>query len=279
MKVRVFSLLLVAAVVLLSLSLHGCAPASKTTRAGDSRRTLRVLFVGNSYTIYNDLPWVTSQLSLSAGVDRPLEVKSVSLMGATLKEHWDDGFALKEIRDDGPWDYVVLQGQSLKPIVDPEELREYSLLFDKEIKAAGARTILFVTWARRAHPEQQPVINTVYEDVARETGATLAPVGPAWQDALEADPNIPLYRNDVDNHPAEAGTYLAACVIYSIIYRKSPEGLTAEITDRGMSRHEFDPVGDALKNVKKEPFTIPEAQARMLQRVAWAAVERAGSGV
>src|SRR5690348_15112775 len=125
MRVRNFSLLLDAIVFPLTLSLHGCASASKTTRAGDSRHTLRVLFVGNSYTIYNDLPWVTSQLSLSSDVDRPLEVKSISLMGATLKEHWDDGFALKAIRDDGPWDYVVLQGQSLMPLADPEELREY----------------------------------------------------------------------------------------------------------------------------------------------------------
>lgn len=278
MRVRACSLLLVAIVFPLALSLQGCAPASKSTHARDSRRTLRVLFVGNSYTIYNDLPWVTSQLSLSSGVDRPLEVKSVALMGATLKEHWDDGFALKEIRDDGPWDYVVLQGQSLQPLVAPEVLREYARRFDGEIKAAGARTILFVTWARHAHPEQQPAINSVYEDVARATGAALAPVGPAWQDALSADPSLPLYHDDPDDHPAAAGTYLAACVIYSTIYRRSPEGLTGEITARGMSRHEFDPVGNALENVKKEPFTIPEAQAQMLQRTAWAAVQRAGSG-
>jgi hypothetical protein len=278
MRVRAFSLLLVAVVVFIALSLQGCSPASNRTQAGDSRRKLRVLFIGNSYTIYNDLPWVTSQLSLSSGMDRPLEVKSVALMGATLKEHWDDGFALKEIRDGGPWDYVVLQGQSLQPIIAPEVLSEYARRFDGEIKAAGAKTILFVTWARHAHPEQQPAINSVYEGVARETGAALAPVGPAWQDALEADPNLMLYRNDADDHPAAAGTYLAACVIYSTIYRRSPEGLTAEISDRGMSRHEFDPVGNALENVKKEPFIIPEAQARMLQRTAWAAVERAGSG-
>src|SRR3954470_9161456 len=126
MSVRAFSLLLIAVVLLLALSLQGCAPAPKTTRAGDSRRTLRVLFVGNSYTIYNDLPWVTSQLSLSSGVDRPLEMKSIALMGATLEEHWDDGFALKEIRDDGPWDYVVLQGQSIKPLIDPDELKDYA---------------------------------------------------------------------------------------------------------------------------------------------------------
>src|SRR3954465_6291413 len=133
MRFRAFSVLLVALVFLFTLSSQSCAPTSKTTRAVDSRHTLRVLFVGNSYTIYNDLPWVTSQLSLSSGTDRPLEVKSVSLMGATLKEHWDDGFALKAIRDDGPWDYVVLQGQSLRPLIDPEELRESVRLFDKEI--------------------------------------------------------------------------------------------------------------------------------------------------
>src|SRR5437763_14255084 len=93
--------------------------ALRRPAAATLRPSLRVLFVGNSYTLYNDLPWVTEQLALSDPGAKPIHAESVAMMGASLKEHWDDGFALKKIRDDGPWDYVVLQEQSHKPLNDP----------------------------------------------------------------------------------------------------------------------------------------------------------------
>lgn len=263
------------AVCLLTLPVSHDYP---TYRAPDRNapRSIRVLFVGNSYTLYNDLPWVTSVLSFSAPGARPLEVSSVAMMGATLKEHWEDGFALKRISE-GPWDYVVLQGQSQRPMTDPEEIRKYARLFDREIKAAGAKTVLFATWARRDRPEQQPVIDEVYGGLARELGAELAPVGAAWQSALAARPDLILYRDDADNHPTAAGTYLTACVIFSTIYGRSPEGLTREITDKGMRRHRFDPPPRVLKEIKGEPFELPEGDALALQRAAWDALRAAGA--
>lgn len=276
MKLRHLRPAIVATVCLLAASLQLSSSISGSP-AATPRRAVRVLFVGNSYTIYNDLPWVTEQLVRSAGEARPLEAESVSMMGATLKEHWLDGFALKRIREGGPWDYVVLQGQSRMPLTDPEGMNEYALRFDAEIKAAGARTVLFVTWSRHEHPEQQASITAVYERLARETGAMTAPVGPAWHSALEESPALRLYRDDADNHPTAAGTYLAACVIYSTLYGKSPEGLTAEISDAGMGRHQFDPAGDALKAVKEEPFALSSSEALFLQRKAWALARPAGA--
>ncbi len=121
---------IIKAFLLLSLCfvLHAVAncPALRSSQAGPPRRSVRVLFVGNSYTAYNDLPWVTKQLALSVPGTKPLEVASVALMGATLKEHWEDGFALRRIREGGPWDYVVLQGQSRMPLTNPEEMNEYA---------------------------------------------------------------------------------------------------------------------------------------------------------
>lgn len=271
---------IIKALLLLSLSLALLAatfgPVPRSSQAGPPRRSVRVLFVGNSYTAYNDLPWVTKQLALSIPGAKPLEVASVALMGATLKEHWEDGFALKRIREEGPWDYVILQGQSQRPLADPEEMKEYARLFDREIKAAGARTVLLVTWARREHPEQQAAITDVYAGLARELGARLAPVGPAWQAALAASPGLTLHRDDADNHPTAAGTYLSACVIYATLYGKSPEGATGEITDEGMGRHRFDLSGPALREIKGEPFKLAGDEALLLQRTAWDEVRRAG---
>jgi hypothetical protein len=255
-----------------ALILLASVPGTNQSASNVARphKNLRVLFIGNSYTIYNDLPWVTKQLALSAQPARPLETGIVAMMGATLQEHWNDGTALRQLKQDGPWDYVVLQEQSMRGLENPEAMREYALLFDQEIKKAGAQTILFIPWAHREHPEQQVGIIDAYMSLAQEMDATVAPVGPSWQTALRYKPQMPLYKHDADSHPAAAGSYLAACVLYATIYGSTPEGVTAEITDQGMVRHEFDPLRE---DVKEEPFSLSGSDARFLQRTAWWSVK------
>jgi len=239
--------------------------------AATLRPSLRVLFVGNSYTLYNDLPWVTEQLALSDPGAKPIQAESVAMMGATLKEHWNDGFALKRIREGGPWDFVVLQEQSQRPLADPVEMSKYASLFDHEIDLAGAKTVLLATWSPRGHPEKQAAITDVYARLARELDAKLAPVGPAWQSALASEPSLTLYRNDADSHPTSAGTYLAACVLYSTLYGRSPAGLTREV-----KRPDADPI---TARVEEEPFALSEAESSLLQRVAWDAARSADGEV
>lgn len=264
----------VMAICLMALVMSHDAAIRRPT-AATLRPSLRVLFVGNSYTLYNDLPWVTEQLAISDPGAKPIHAESVAMMGATLKEHWNDGFALKRIREGGPWDYVVLQEQSHMPLADPVEMSKYASLFDHEIDLAGAKTVLLVTWAPRGHPEQQAAITGVYAMLARELDAKLAPVGPAWQSALASDPNLALYREDADSHPTSAGTYLAACVIYSTLYGRSPAGLTRQISSSGADRNRFDPIN---AKVEEEPFALGEAESRFFQQVAWSSTRRAAAG-
>jgi len=246
--------------------------ASRRPAAATLRPSLRVLFVGNSYTLYNDLPWVTQQLALSDPGVKPIHAESVAMMGATLKEHWNDGFALKRIKEGGPWDYVVLQEQSHMPLVDPVEMSKYASLFDHEIDLVGAKTVLLVTWSPRGHPEQQAKITNVYAKLARELDAKLAPVGTTWQSALASDAGLKLYIEDADSHPTSAGTYLAACVIYSTLYGKSPAGLTREIRRPETDGSRPDPIS---ARVDEEPFALGEAESSFLQRVAWETASRA----
>jgi len=43
--------------------------------------------------------------------------------------------------------------------------------------------------------------------------------------ARRQNPQLDLWQDD-GSHPTEQGTYLAACVFYSVIFHQSPEGLT-----------------------------------------------------
>ena len=117
--------------------------------------------------------------------------------------------------------------------------------FDREIKARGAKTVLFVTWARQHSPQNQSQISAAYLGLGRELGALVAPVGSAWQRAAQLDPSIGLYAPD-QSHPAPAGAYLTASVFYATLVGRDPSGL------------------DTLSLVSAE-------QARTLHAAAWEA--------
>src|SRR5262249_22071004 len=106
---------------------------------------LKALFVGNSFTARNDLPGLVAQLAAARG--RRLEHRLISSGGASLRTHWNAGVALQAIQS-GQYDHVILQEQSTLPVKNAKRMHENVRLFDEAIRAAGARTILYATWAR-----------------------------------------------------------------------------------------------------------------------------------
>jgi hypothetical protein len=68
-------------------------------------------------------------------------------------------------------------------------------------------------------------LRSSYKLMADENEALLAPVGMAWKKAWETDATIDLWSSD-NSHPSVAGSYLAACVFYTTLFKKTPVGLT-----------------------------------------------------
>jgi hypothetical protein len=114
---------------------------------------LKVLFIGNSYTSVNDLPAVVAGLAEAAG-GRKIDVDRHLVGGCTLERHVKDQKAIDKIRAE-KWDVVVLQEQSLRPVIDRQSMHEYARLLDAEIKKQGAKTIFSLTWARQHVPDMQ----------------------------------------------------------------------------------------------------------------------------
>lgn len=206
---------------------------------------LRVLFIGNSLTYLNDLPKLTAQLAASARPPQTLETEFVGEGGASLKRHWELGKGLKAIRS-GRWDYVVLQEKGGQEIEDPKMFEEYGRRFAAEIKKAGAKPLFFMSWANKDAPQELALLMKAHEGLAREAAAVVAPVGVAWQYALQENPKSVLHWTD-GGHPDKAGSYLTACVFYAVLYSASPEGLSRSY--------------------------MTEADAAFLQRIAWRAVQ------
>ena len=175
----------------------------------------RILFIGNSFTARNNLPGLLAQL-VHAGGKGELECELISAGGASLRMHLNKGEAQTRLQT-SRWDYVVLQEQSTLPVKNPKRTGENIREFDAIIKAAQARTVLYMTWARQNAPETQSALSETYTKVGGEIGATVVPVGLAWRDCLAAHPAIVLHDKD-QSHSNLAGSYLAACAFYATLF-------------------------------------------------------------
>jgi hypothetical protein len=112
---------------------------------------------------------------------------------------------------------------------------------------------MFMTWAERRIPANQATLDKAFMQVAQEIKATPVPVSKAWHRVLRSDPEIELYDTDGE-HSSPNGSYLAACVFYSVIQKCSPVGQPSRICING----------DELVN-------IPQDHAVRIQMAAWLA--------
>ena len=242
-------------------------PSKIEIRAGDrvltnkapERDAIRVLFVGNSLTYWNEMPWMVEQIS--ANGTPKLATAFAGGSGMSLRQQWQSAKTLRTIREH-PWDYVVLQGQSSEAERNQAEFGRYGALLDAEVKKRGAKTVFFLTWANRGRP-QGPVTER-YSFLAKSRGALVAPVGVAWQELAKR--GLDLYDGS-GVHPNLGGTYLSACVFYALFTGKSPVGLP----------HEFDVDFEIDEFYRRglESEEISAADALAIQRAAWAAVDKA----
>ncbi len=187
----------------------------------------RVLFVGNSYTYFNDLPRVVASIAEASGA--PLVVESITEGGATLGSHWSATGARERI-EAGGLDAVVMQGQSLEATGGGGEFLAVAELFAGAIDGAGAEGVWFATWARRegdpflgpgGPAEMARQIQDNYARAARTADDRLARVGAAWELARLELPAVTLHTAD-GSHPTAEGSLLAACVIARSITGSDP---------------------------------------------------------
>ena len=203
--------------------------------AQDQKDTLRVLFVGNSYTYFENLPQVVSVLSEQTGT--VLVTEKITIGGAKLSEHWRGARGLNTVEKirDGNYDIVVLQEWSLGTVNERDSAVFYLGLFSKLARDNGAEPYYYLTWGREKIPQQQEVISRVYRETAALNRATVVPAGEAWAHARSLRPDLKLYDPD-GTHPSDLGTYLTACVFVATITGELPEtipGVPAVRDSRG----------------------------------------------
>lgn len=232
---------LIIVIVLLIAGIFGYKYLLTGQRHNSNPKNLSVLFIGNSYTYVNDLPATISKISQSLG--NRLDYAMSAIGGYTLKQHASNQDTISKIKSK-EWDFVVLQEQSQIPAVYSDaEKDEFIMPYARELDSIiheanpSARTVFFETWGRKNGDSEfsfripevgdyngdQARINSTYEQLSLGLSATLAPVGKAWSLVRKSHPEIELYQGD-GSHPSAQGTYLAACIIYDILFNDRVSG-------------------------------------------------------
>ncbi|MFZ9582311.1 MAG: hypothetical protein ACO28O_04985 [Crocinitomicaceae bacterium] len=201
-----------------------------SVQASDS---LKVLFIGNSYTYANDLPGMFAQIASALGDWSFVDSKTNG--GYTFQMHAQDPLTYQKIHAH-PWNYVILQGQSQEPSFPFAQVNSQTLPFAVQISDSVhsiqpcAQVNFFMTWGRENGDPQWDSINTfhkmndrlrsAYLRIADSSNGSVSPVGAAWRNFRDLYPSISLYSGD-GSHPNTTGTFLAAATFYSALYHKT----------------------------------------------------------
>ena len=200
-------------------------------------KTLKVLFLGNSYTYVNNLPQLIKDIALANG--DTLLFDSNCPGGHTFNNHFNNATSRGKINAQA-WDIVILQAQSQEPSFSPGQVAAqtlpYAIKLDSIIKNNNncSETVYYETWGRKngdasncaSYPPictyigMQNRLRASYKLFADTTKSVMAPAGEAWRKSIAQNPTLELYSSD-QSHPSLEGSYLTACVFYETLFHKS----------------------------------------------------------
>jgi hypothetical protein len=211
---------------LLLLLLLGSSASASEMPVTQSAPPQRVLFVGNSFSFYNNGLHTHVRNFLQAAQAHPdiqFAQKLSTISNARLE---DQEPGLPALLQSFKPDVVILQGHSLEAI-DPKRsasFRESATQLTSLVRSANATPMFFMTWAYTGQPEMTAKLADAYKSIGQELDVRVLPVGLAFQQAELEIPGLQLRIADL-KHPSLAGSYLAAAVIYSALYGESPINL------------------------------------------------------
>ncbi len=197
----------------------------------------KVLFIGNSFIFFNELPKMLEALAKEAGDE--LKYAEVLQGGAYLHDFLVSGSELNkrlcETYASDNWDFIILQEQSRNPAIDTEDFLKAASELCKMMNG-GAKFLFYSTWAYKdgsttlaetgmTYDEMLEKLTFGYAEGAKQNGGIRVPVGDAFAEVKNTYPMIDLYDPNDFYHPRTSGSYLAACLFYQEIFNRPADVL------------------------------------------------------
>lgn len=195
---------------------------------------MKILFIGNSYTFYHDMPKLFEALCRANGKD--VEVDSVTKGGRRLYENLQEGdeynAAILAHIAAKSYDVLFLQEQSCAPMAEKE--RFIDAVGKLKALVGAKRTVLYATWGRKSgsktleehgwtSEQMYDGIYASYCEAASLNGTELSAVGECFR-AVIAKSDAELYTED-RSHPSLLGSSIAALMHYKTVFGEYPSSV------------------------------------------------------
>ncbi|MBE5888377.1 MAG: hypothetical protein E7283_06010 [Lachnospiraceae bacterium] len=201
-------------------------------------KTLNILFIGNSFTYYNDMPDVYFANICKEGGYK-VNVTRITKGSHFLYKFADPtdtyGAKVKTALENNQYDIVIIQEQSSGTITNPERFKKSVRTLAAMVKENGAELYLYSTWGYNegyskladcggTTAAMEKKVRTAYESIAKEVGAKVVYAGVAMLDIYK-NTSINVYASDL-YHPSENGSLLVAYTFYATLFGEDPRALT-----------------------------------------------------
>jgi hypothetical protein len=187
----------------------------------DRRPVQRLLFLGHSYTYYNDMPAMVAKMADSANSPVRYDITMNAFPNATLEDHWRNG-KTRRLLSQGGWHRVIAQpegGLSLRGAESSMFVNGRRLLAGTAEQPAA----IIISWqatesfCQKHYSMSRSQVSAVQQEnlraLAIATGADVIDIARVWDRVAAADLPLSLYKDG--NHPSLEGSYLAALVVYA----------------------------------------------------------------
>lgn len=218
-----------------------------------SAKPVRVAFVGNSYTYFNDLPSMFASLSASAGIN--ITHSQVTPGGSSIFQHGNLSLSmgqqtLKMLSDPLGWDYVVFQDQSETPgggkdtddglgpgVGQKRSIDALESSFAPLLRKANATAIFYSTWGR--HDGDPPNAKCCgYSDFLSMNAATSLGYGKYAKVLAPAPTRVaPCGRAFELVYNASGSKPLDASTLFSCLYHHGSKGPPCNLDGFGEGGH------------------------------------------
>ncbi len=218
-----------ASLILLLLWLAACGGGSDDSDSGGNPSSppaptvadITLLFMGNSHASVNELQRMVADMVRAV---RPGEsVATAEAPGWMFLEERSRHAPSTALLRNQQWSFVILQAQKYSS----SGLFEYSTTGAEELIRASrqqqAVPVMFPEWPRRGVDETMRIYD-LHVSIAQRQVACVAPIGQAWDLALQRHPSLQLHADD-GNHSNPAGAFLAALILFATVTGDSPIAL------------------------------------------------------
>ena len=181
----------------------------------DQKKTVSILFIGNSLTYYNNLPELVKQNAKEQDVRVKYEM--VAKPNYAIVDHWAEGKVQKLITKK-KFDYVILQqgpssqNEGRQMLIDSG--KDYKQLCDK----TNTKLCYYMVWPSRTYYHTYDGVIKNHRDAAQLNDAILLPVGEVWKAYFDRTDNFQYYGPD-GFHPSLLGSKVAARVIVEYLFK------------------------------------------------------------